>query len=77
MIFFPTIQNFEQNFLAGKNFSQEYFFSILFPELFESQNPVFSSNWKNFSGKKGKKNATENYFSGKKRKNDFFSEKIE
>ena len=75
--FFPTIQNFKQNFLAGKKFSQEYFFQFYFPNCLSHKILFFIKLKKIFWKKKGKKNATENYFSGKKRKNDFFSEKIE
>ena len=73
--FSPTIQNFEQNFLAGKNFPQEYFFSILFPELFESQNPVFFIKLKNFSGKKREKKCNWKLFFWNLEKTIFFSEK--
>ena len=77
-IFSPQFKILNKIFVASENLSEGFFFQFYFPHCL-SHKILFLSNWKPFSGKKkDEKNATENYFSEKKkRKNDFFFEKIQ
>ena len=72
LIFPPQFKILNKIFLLAKIFLKNIFFQFYFPNCLSHKILFFLSNWKIFLEKKGKKNATENYFSGIWKKRFFF-----